>query len=253
MLFDQETIAFQILDVLYLDQGNLKTRGSNRHFDALSFRCESDTIIEANGKQMELKDNSICYFPSAVNYTRTSKKDRLIVVHFKTFNYHSNDIECFFPDDYKKYADLFKKILNCWNRKSISYKHECASVLNSIFSELYKDNRPSNNEQSKICQSVRYIKENCLKKDFSLQTAAKKSFISETYFRKLFEKEFNISPKKYVINFRIKYAASLIVSGFFSLQEIAERCGYSDYKHFSVQFKRIMGVSPSRYSYNYKK
>ena len=89
------------------------------------------------------------------------------------------------------------------------------------------------------------------KKDFSLQIAAKKSFISEPYFRKLFNKEFGISPKKYVIEHRIKYAASLIIAGYFSLQEISQMCGYDDYKHFSSAFKKIMNVSPSKYTYKF--
>ena len=32
-----------------------------------------------------------------------------------------------------------------------------------------------------------------------------------------------------------------------SLQEIAEKCGYEDYKHFSVEFKKHMGVTPGAY------
>ncbi|MBO5060616.1 MAG: helix-turn-helix transcriptional regulator [Clostridia bacterium] len=253
MIFEQETIAFQILDVLFLDQGNTKTYNSNRNFDALSFRFEADTIIEAGGKETEITDNSICYFPSDVNYTRIAKKDKVIVIHFKTFNYHSNDIEYFHPTDFEKYAALFREILYCWNKKDISYKHDSSALLNTIFSELYKDNRPTHDSHLKIYPSIQYIEANCLKKDFSLQAAAEKSLMSEPYFRKLFKKEFNISPKKYVINFRMKYAASLIIAGYFTLQEIAEMCGYDDYKHFSVEFKKNIGVSPSKYTYNYDK
>lgn len=251
MIFEQETVVFQILEVLSLDQGNINMYNHNRNFDALSFRYESDTMLKTKKNQVRLFDNSICFVPSAVDYTRESKKDKLIVIHFKTFNYHSNEIECFVPDDYNKYASLFNKILSCWEEKEIAYKHNTAALLNNIFAELYKDNKPLHNYNSKIYPSIKYIKENFLKHDFSLQTAAEKSLMSETYFRKLFKEEFHISPKKYVIDCRIKYAASMIMTGYFTLQEIAPMCGYDDYKHFSVEFKRIMGVSPSKYKYNY--
>ena len=88
MIFEQDSIVFQILDVLYLDQQNTKLYNSNRNFDALSFRYEADTIIESNGKEFDVTSNSICYFPADFNYLRTSKRDKMIVVHFKTFNYY---------------------------------------------------------------------------------------------------------------------------------------------------------------------
>ena len=252
MIFEQETIVFQVLDVLSFDQGYTKKYNFKRNFDALSYRYEADTVIEHKGNQLKFTDNSIGFFPSDVDYTRISNKDKMIVVHFKIFNYHTNKIESFFPVDYKKYRSLFEKMLDCWNKKDISYKHEVASILNLIFSELYKDNKKTYEYNSKIASSIKYIEDHYLKKDFSLQTAAEKSYISDTYFRKLFKQEFGISPKQYVINHRIKYATSLIIAGYYTLQEISELCGYSDYKHFSVEFKKIIGVSPSKYTYKFE-
>ena len=50
----------------------------------------------------------------------------------------------------------------------------------------------------------------------------------------------------------MEYAASLILAGNFTLQEIADMCGYDDYKYFSVEFKKMIGVSPSKYTYNHR-
>lgn len=252
MIFEQETIAFKIFDVLYLDQKNIKTINKNRNFDALSFRFEAETVIETDTTQIDLTNNNICFFPADVNYIRHTKKDVMIVVNFKCLDYYSEEIEFFMPSDSEKYKNLFKELLNCWNKKERAYKHKAASVLNRIFAELYIDNKSLDNHNSKIYKSVKYIKENYLKTDFSLSDAAEKSLISETYFRKLFNREFGISPKKYVIRRRIKNATSLIIAGYHTLQEIALLCGYDDYKHFSVEFKKITGVSPSKYTYNYK-
>ena len=89
--------------------------------------------------------------------------------------------------------------------------------------------------------------------NLTLSEIAEKSFISEVYFRKLFKKEFGISPQKHIINLRIQYAVGLISSGYYSLKEIAQLSGYNDYKYFSVEFKKIKGVSPSEYLYNFPK
>lgn len=252
LIFDQEYILFEILDVFYLDQSFKKKTDTERNFDAISFRFKSETKISSGKQEIELCDNSICYFPSGLSYTRVSQKDELIVVHFKAFNYRSNNLEYFFPSEPGKYADLFKQLLKCWESKEISYKSDCAAIFNKIFAQFYRDNT-SLCKNKKISDGVLYMQKNCLKQDFSVADAAKQSFMSETYFRKLFKKEHGISPKKHVIYTRIKHAEALILTNYYTISEIAEMCGYSDYNHFSTEFKKITGVSPSRFKYKYEK
>lgn len=253
MIFTQELLSFQILDVFYLDQGHSETRTRGRNFDALSFRLESNTVIETKHARFALSDGSVGYFPSAAEYTRISRKDRLIVVHFKLLNFRGGEIECCRPNDPEKYRVLFESLLDTWNRKETGYRYECTAFLNRIFAELYRENVKEQPPYGKIEAAVRYIEQNCLKEDFSLSSAAERSFMSEVYFRKLFREAFGISPKQYVLRYRIGYAESLILAGYFTLQEICAMCGFRDYKHFTVQFKKIVGVSPSQYGYRFRK
>ncbi len=251
MFFQQENLAFQLHDILYLQQGYTKTRNTNRHYDALSFRIESDTTIEAGSQTISLQKGTIAYFPSNVEYTRNAKKDNLIVIHFKCFNFSGNRIESFSPDNPEKYEAMFQKILNLWKEKAPGYQHTCAAIFCEVLRALYLDTLPEQSNHSKIEASIRYIHQNMFDPDFSLTEAAKQSYISDVYFRKLFKEIYGISPKQYVIQNRIQHAASLILSGEFSLQEVASMCSYHDYKHFTTEFKRIMGISPSQYEYNH--
>lgn len=250
MFFGQEYIVFEIFEVLSLDMSGSKAFNRNRNFDALSFRFEADTVLTVSGKETALTGNSLCYVPSNVNYARDSVKDNLIVVHFKSFNYHSNEIEHFYPENPEKYRESFQLLFDCWNSRRTAYKNECASIFSKILADIYRDSK-SIVGGSKIEKSVLYIEQNCLKRDFSLGKAAVKSFMSETYFRKLFKKEFGISPKQYVIEKRVEYAKGLLAAGYFSIREIALQCGYNDEKHFSSEFKKHTGVSPSAYIYNF--
>jgi two-component system response regulator YesN len=81
---------------------------------------------------------------------------------------------------------------------------------------------------------------------------AKQSFMSEVYFRKLFKAEYGITPQKQIIYLRMQNAVDLISTGYYSLKEVALLSGYNDYKHFSVEFKKIKGVSPSEYLYSFQ-
>ncbi len=250
MLFYQESLAFQIFDVLYLQQGYSKSRNKNRHYDALSFRIQADTVIEDPQNRVHLKSGSIAYFPSNYEYVRIAQSDTLIVVHFKCFNFSGKGIEYFTPNESKVYEDSFRELLSCWNKKEPGYQYRSASIFCQILSMIHCDHIPLTPPHSKIEPSIAYIQENLLKKDFSLTEAAKRSYVSDVYFRKLFKNRFGMSPKQYVIHNRIQHATSLILSGYCNLQEVAEQCGYGDYKHFTTEFKRIMGVSPSQYEYD---
>lgn len=251
MLFQQETLAFQLLDVLYLQQGYSVTRNKNRHYDALSFRVQADTMIECTNCSFHAQRGSIVYFPSNLEYKRSAKLDNVIVVHFKCFNYSSSNIEHYIPSNIDDFENLFCLLLNCWNQKELDYVHQCSSIFCQILAMIYRDHLPDRIVHSKIEPSIRYIRQNVFSEDYSLTEAAKKSFVSDVYFRKLFREAFGTAPKQYVIQCRIQHAASLILSGYYSLQEISEQCGYRDYKHFTTEFKRIMGVSPSEYKYNH--
>lgn len=250
MIFEQEYIAFELFEVMYIEQRNIKSCNTGRNFDALSLRLDSDAVITSNKEEIELSGNSVCYFPANVDYMRETSYDRMIVVHFNTFNYRSNTVECFKPESVERYKELFELLLAKWQAKEPAYKSECAAVLNMIFAELYRSNQ-SLGVDSRIYDAVQYIKKNCLNHDFDLEKAAQKSFVSSAYFRKLFKKEFGISPKRYVIEQRINHARSLLSAGYYSVSEVANRCAYEDSKHFSSEFKRICGVSPSEYRYNF--
>ena len=57
----------------------------------------------------------------------------------------------------------------------------------------------------------------------------------------------NISPSKYIIELRIKKAQEMLQSNCFKISTIAYACGYSSPYYFSLEFKRAVGISPSKY------
>lgn len=251
LIFEQDSIAFRILDVLELDQENINLSNSGRNFDALSFRYSANTRIRTDRQALTLRDNAVCFFPSHVNYIRESKKDRMIVIHFNALDYRSAQIEYFYPKDSQKYAVLFRQALNCWKGNGIAYKYETAAVLYSIFTAIYEENKTEQEKNPRIMEACRYLNENYNKPDLLIKDAASQSNVSEVYFRRLFQQIYRISPKQYILRMRIDHAIALIETGYFSLEEVANQSGFSDYKHFSVTFKRLTGVSPSEYRYHF--
>lgn len=66
-------------------------------------------------------------------------------------------------------------------------------------------------------------------------------------FRKLFRNKIGISPGQYRIRRRLDTGCQLLSDPDLSINEIAERLGYSSQYEFSAQFKKYMGISPSHY------
>lgn len=76
-----------------------------------------------------------------------------------------------------------------------------------------------------------------------------KSGYSEDYIRAYFKKITGRTPIEFLTKIRIDHACYLmeLYGNSFSLTEIAEKCGYSDYVYFSRRFKQTIGVSPRNY------
>ena len=252
MIFEKESLGFTILDVIELHQKDINSFNSGRNFNALSFRTKADTLLRAESKEYVMTDNSVAYVPARLDYTRISAEDELIVIHFYIMNYQSKEIELFVAKDPEKMSELFRRILSVWNEKETGYRYRCTAILYEIFAECHAQIAPSEVKSSKIQKSVDYIHENYKNGDITIADVAKRSFMSEVYFRKLFKEEYGVSPQKYIVNLRIQNAAGLISTGYYSLKEVALMSGYNDYKYFSVEFKRIMGISPSEYFYNFE-
>lgn len=252
MFYEKEMLAFHLLDVWELKQDKYSAFNKGRNFSALSFRFDTDASLQYGDCRIFVQNQSVCYVPARLDYTRIATRDNLIVIHFDTTNYHARDIEYFQPRNPQALAELFREILDCWNQKAVGYQYECASILCKIFAECYRQNYKTPTKGSKIEKSVDYIQKHFRDSNLKIKDAAEQSFISEVYFRRLFKETFGTSPRKYIVTLRIQNAVGLISAGYFSLSEVAVMSGYNDYKYFSVEFKRVMGVSPSEYMYNFK-
>ncbi|WP_259457897.1 AraC family transcriptional regulator [Salipaludibacillus neizhouensis] len=71
--------------------------------------------------------------------------------------------------------------------------------------------------------------------------------ISVSYCNKVFNKVFDMSPRQYVTFRKLNDSKSLLVQEKYSIEQIAFMMGYHDSSHFSRQFKRWTGLSPSQY------
>lgn len=91
-----------------------------------------------------------------------------------------------------------------------------------------------------------YVQRN-LMQDITLSDIANACLCSESTVSHLFKEHTKQSPKKYILNLRIKQAQKLLIASDIPITNIALLCGFSDSNYFSAVFKRSTGISPTEY------
>lgn len=103
--------------------------------------------------------------------------------------------------------------------------------------------------QQSLCFSQRvihYMKEN-IDKNFTLEELASYFNYSSSHFSTLFKQETGHSPIQFYIHIKIQHACKYMELTTLKLQTIAERLGFEDAAYFSRIFRKVMGMSPSKY------
>ena len=85
--------------------------------------------------------------------------------------------------------------------------------------------------------------------EFDIGQLLRNSGYAEDYIRGHFKKVTGKTPGRFLTELRIKHACYMMESygKVLTLNEIAEKCGYTDYVYFSKRFKEITGTSPRNY------
>ncbi|MEN4760373.1 AraC family transcriptional regulator [Chryseobacterium sp. C39-AII1] len=99
---------------------------------------------------------------------------------------------------------------------------------------------------------ISYIHQNIYQPELIRITAIAKHFnISETYFGSYFKRNFEISYRKYITDYKLKLIERRIQSGQMTMKQIAFEFGFTDESHLTNYFKKLMKVSPSDYKFQY--
>ncbi|MCR4656329.1 MAG: response regulator [Lachnospiraceae bacterium] len=93
---------------------------------------------------------------------------------------------------------------------------------------------------------IRDIREHYME-DISLTSLAAKYSISTGHLSSVIKERLQVGFSDYISSLRMQRAKELLRDESMSIQEIAETVGYNDYFYFTKVFKKIVGISPSKY------
>lgn len=250
MIFENRSAAFRFISAVYISDRATKTHISNRSFCALSFRINSETEISSGKQKLKLNTGDIAFFPVNTPYSRVSKKDELIAIHFELFNDATRDICVYTPRDPQLFYSLFREALSICEKKEAGYIYAANAVLNTIFMHILSERQTLETHSEKFTAAKQYMSENYTNPQLTISDIANHCGVSEGYLRRLFNKEAGVSPKRFLNALRIQHASSLVNCGFYSIAQISEMVGFYDPKYFSTVYKKYTAATPRTYREN---
>lgn len=125
-------------------------------------------------------------------------------------------------------SSILSSLLNIWTRDHLT---------------VFTEKKPYENV---IKETALYIRAN-LDKKLSVSELARQTGLCERRFRDVFSDIFSVSPKRYMERYRQQAAEALLSNTSLSIADISEQLGYSSQFHFSREFKKNCGLSPSVY------
>jgi AraC family transcriptional regulator of arabinose operon len=122
--------------------------------------------------------------------------------------------------------------------------------LSALIKEQYiQDKHPEIHDYSYqiyVEHTLEYIEHN-YRNNIKVQAIADYIGVNRSYLANCFKRILNMSPKEYIINYRMNQAGLLLKNTDLPISEIAVSVGYDDCFNFSKAFKKVFGTSPKAY------
>lgn len=147
---------------------------------------------------------------------------------------------------------LIKMIMEEMREKKGHYKEYVHSLLLTLMIEIIRsgekeaaecDSTYRKNGMLQISEALDYVR-NEYAKPIKIEALAKLCHMSETHFRRIFENDMGMSPTEYINLIRVQKACDLMITTNDSMDEVAQKSGFSTTSTFNRNFKRYFNTSP---------
>lgn len=215
----------------------------------IGIQLSGRAVHKFENREMTLGSPAIYFFNQKDDYSvNILEKTSAFSIHFET--YEPIYTPTFFVN-ITQTAEIIR-LLETMKKNEFSIRNKlqlysdfyalCA-YFNKIYTKKYhpEDERISNAEKY---LSAHFREAGCL------HHAVQICNLSQRRFNDLFKNHFDITPNKYITNLKMTYAKKLLQTGYLSISQISEMCGFKDIYYFSKVFKKETGYTPSEYKHS---
>jgi signal transduction histidine kinase/DNA-binding response OmpR family regulator len=193
-----------------------------------------------------IKDNKdICHIPIIILSAKDTLEDRILGLERGIDDYITKPFSA-------SYLRMRVKTLLS-QRKSLQEAMLAAMELSTSDDAgqplriMPSDPKITNHDEYFIGQILDFMERNMDNTSLTVDEIALYLSMSRTVFYKKVKSLFGVTPIDLVKDIRVKRSVQLIQSGMYSFSEIAYMSGFSDPNYFGKCFKKLMGVTPSKF------
>ena len=163
----------------------------------------------------------------------------VIITGYSDFKYVKEALHCDVEDYLLKPVNT-EELANILNKLKLLFTD--ISDPHSVAKDAERDLTPE-----EIVSLVKeYVQKNYAT-DLDLNNIAQNLGFSSSYLTKIFNKIEDITPSKYIRNYRMQVAKQLLGNNDMTISQVASSVGYNDPFHFSKSFKQTFGISPTEF------
>ncbi len=158
----------------------------------------------------------------------------------------------------EKVCTIMKEIEREWNAYNEYSEILIKGLLHQLIILLLKEHsvgeiEPAPDPQKNVClfNAIDYIKTH-LHESPSLKETAEYVKISASYLSKIFVSHLHTPYSSFLLNEKILYAQKLLVSSSMTMEEIADKAGFSSNTYFSDCFRKKTGTTPLQFRKSYQ-
>ena len=217
----------------------------------LIYFFKADSAVRFGGQRLEDRTGAIRFLPKGITdgeyvVERFSPND-CIDVYFDTDDPMPQMALCL--DDMEKLAGLFAKLYQIWSEKKEGYYLQSLSIFYDIIYRIKLRRREyfTSEQERRLMPANEYMAAHFCESDFDYQAMCATTGLSYNHFKNLFIKQLGQSPVRRLTSLRMERAREMLITGQYSVTEIAAACGFDNVYYFSTVFKKHFGVAPSRY------
>ena len=250
MFFISSDISVNILSVIDLKWDRVNAAAGKRPFHALAFRVLGNATFKSAGQDdLTAYENEIVFAPARYNFHKSAQAGRIIAIHFSSDAKLPETVQRFASKNPEFFRRNFLKLYDVWSKKPLGYQHEAKTIFYRILFEIEREHAEEKRSivNLQLSAAIATIHKSFTNSHISVEALAKLCGMSDTYFRRLFVAEFGITPLRYINRLRFDLACELLRSGYYTIKEVSERCGFNNVNYFCLFIKKETGMSPLHY------
>ena len=229
--------------------------GNNQDFYEIRYILDGEGYLKYNGRSYLLKKGDGClidcrqkyyYQTSSYNWVSTCldfsgvPAAPLVQAYLLSGNVKFTD--AMFPN----FEPLQMHILQCTQKISSYMEYEVSCTFYMLLTNLLIAQSKTRNTSEVIEKIVSYIQANYMK-NLTADELSHHFGLSRTHMTRCFKEYTGFAPHEYITQLRIYNAKYLLKATDLSIEDISRQTGFSDSVYFIQVFKKIEGITPSKF------